>query len=126
MVNTRSTPAIAAAASTMSFTTPSGVGTTMITSATPATFAGIAFISTEDGYAALPPGTYKPARSSGVTSAPEPCRLRPDTARTSDSAAHDNPEPAQRPSQEPPADPAESAPKPPEDAPDPSPAQPWS
>ena len=43
------------------------VGTTMISSFTPATLAGIAFISTDDGYAALPPGTYSPTRSSGVT-----------------------------------------------------------
>jgi hypothetical protein len=34
-----------------------GVGTTMISSLTPATRAGIAFISTDDGYEALPPGT---------------------------------------------------------------------
>jgi hypothetical protein len=34
-----------------------GVGTTMISSRTPATRAGIAFISTDDGYDALPPGT---------------------------------------------------------------------
>ncbi len=40
-----------------SLTSPRGVGTTMISSPTPATEAGIAFISTEDGYAALPPGT---------------------------------------------------------------------
>ncbi|MNR63339.1 hypothetical protein D3C85_1856220 [compost metagenome] len=39
----------------------------MITSFTPATRAGMAFISTDDGYAALPPGTYRPTRSSGVT-----------------------------------------------------------
>ena len=31
-------------------------------SSTPAIFAGIAFINTEDGYAAVPPGTYKPTR----------------------------------------------------------------
>ena len=49
--------AMAAAANTNSFTTPSGVGTTMIISSTPATFAGMAFINTDEGYAALPPGT---------------------------------------------------------------------
>jgi len=47
-----------------------GVGTTMISSGTPATLAGMAFINTEDGYAALPPGTYKPTRSKGVTCCP--------------------------------------------------------
>src|SRR5216684_8935286 len=66
MVKTRSTPAIAAAASTSGLRSPEGVGTAMTSSPTPATFAGSAFISTEDGYAALPPGTYSPARSSGV------------------------------------------------------------
>jgi hypothetical protein len=35
----------------------SGVGTTITISPTPATLAGMAFISTLDGYAALPPGT---------------------------------------------------------------------
>ena len=66
MVNTRSTPHTCAAANTNSFITPPGVGTTMMSSCTPATLAGIAFINTEDGYAALPPGTYRPTRSSGV------------------------------------------------------------
>ena len=65
--NTLSTPATAAAASTVKFDFPSGVGATMTISGTPATFAGTAFISTEDGYAAVPPGTYMPTRSSGVT-----------------------------------------------------------
>ena len=36
---------------------PPGVGATMMISGTPATLAGMAFISTEEGYAALPPGT---------------------------------------------------------------------
>lgn len=67
IVNTRSTPPNSAAASTRSFFRPSGVGTTITISPTPATRAGIAFISTDDGYAALPPGTYRPTRSSGVT-----------------------------------------------------------
>ena len=37
--------------------TPPGVGVTITSSPTPATLAGIAFISTLEGYAALPPGT---------------------------------------------------------------------
>ncbi len=56
-VKTRSTPLRWAAASTISFSFPSGAGTTMTISGTSATLAGIAFISTDDGYAALPPGT---------------------------------------------------------------------
>ena len=40
---------IDAAASTSAFFSPPGVGTTMISSPTPATLAGIAFISTELG-----------------------------------------------------------------------------
>ena len=38
-----------AAASTSGLSLPSGVGTTIATRAQPATFAGAAFISTEDG-----------------------------------------------------------------------------
>src|SRR5260370_39159374 len=34
-------------------------------SLTPATWAGMTFISTEDGYATRPPGTYTPARRTG-------------------------------------------------------------
>ncbi|CFM98590.1 Uncharacterised protein [Bordetella pertussis] len=49
MAKARSTPAMAAAASTMGLRTPSGVGVTMISSGTPATLAGMAFISTDDG-----------------------------------------------------------------------------
>ena len=41
-----------------------GVGTHIAIRPTPATRAGMAFISTEDGYAALPPGTYSPTASS--------------------------------------------------------------
>ncbi|CPK70632.1 Uncharacterised protein [Bordetella pertussis] len=48
MAKARSTPAMAAAASTMGLRTPSGVGVT-ISSGTPATLAGMAFISTDDG-----------------------------------------------------------------------------
>ena len=43
------TQEVAAAASTIWLRSPPGVGTTMISSGTPATFAGIAFISTEEG-----------------------------------------------------------------------------
>ena len=50
-------PARAAAASTGAFSTPSGVGVTITSSGTPATFAAIAPMMTDDGYAALPPGT---------------------------------------------------------------------
>ena len=53
----RVTPARLAAASTSGLRTPCGVGTTMMISPTPATCAGSAFMSTVDGYAALPPGT---------------------------------------------------------------------
>ena len=49
--------ALQAAASTSAFFSPFGVGTTMMISPTPATWAGMAFISTLEGYAALPPGT---------------------------------------------------------------------
>ena len=49
MVNTRSTPVIAAAANTRGFFSPPGVGTTMMSSPTPATLAGIAFMSTDEG-----------------------------------------------------------------------------
>ena len=51
----RVTPDSAHAASTVSVT-PCG-GTTAMISWTPATSAGTAFITTEDGYEALPPGT---------------------------------------------------------------------
>ena len=56
MAITVSTPAIFAAAST-SFDIFSVGGVTMMSSPTPATLAGMAFMSTEDGYAAVPPGT---------------------------------------------------------------------
>ena len=49
MVKTRSTPVTAAAANTNGFFSPRGVGTTMISSPTPATLAGTAFITTLDG-----------------------------------------------------------------------------
>ena len=39
----------------------------MMISFTPATLAGSTFISTEEGYAAVPPGTYTPTRLRGVT-----------------------------------------------------------
>ena len=53
---TVSTPAILAAASTSRDILSVG-GVTMMISPTPATLAGMAFISTLDGYAAVPPGT---------------------------------------------------------------------
>ena len=56
MAITVSTPAIFAAAST-SLDMFSVGGVTIISSPTPATLAGMAFISTLDGYAAVPPGT---------------------------------------------------------------------
>ena len=59
MPNSRSTPAASAAASV----TGDGSGVQTTTSDTPATFAGIADISTVEGYAAEPPGTYRPTRS---------------------------------------------------------------
>ena len=42
---------------------------------TPATIAGTAFIINEDGYAAVPPGTYKPTDSIGFHTPPNktPC-----------------------------------------------------
>ncbi|GBE48006.1 hypothetical protein BMS3Bbin12_01175 [bacterium BMS3Bbin12] len=49
MVKTRLTPAIAAAASTSGLSAPSGAGTAMTISDTPATRAGTALISTEEG-----------------------------------------------------------------------------
>jgi hypothetical protein len=48
-VNARLTPATCAAASTSGLRSPRGVGTTMTISGTPATWAGIAFMSTLDG-----------------------------------------------------------------------------
>ena len=42
----------------------------MIISFTPATFAGSTFISTDEGYAAVPPGTYTPTRLRGVIFCP--------------------------------------------------------
>src|SRR5947209_10091535 len=73
---TVSTWAIAAAARIASGTVPSrrgGVAST--TSSTPATRAGMAVISTVDGYGARPPGAYTPARRTGrvrMLSPPEP------------------------------------------------------
>jgi hypothetical protein len=43
---------------------------TITISSTPATCAGITFIRTVEGYAALPPGTYTPAYSTGDTLCP--------------------------------------------------------
>jgi hypothetical protein len=44
-----STPAICAAASTSGLTSPLGVGVTTTSRSTPATLAGMAFISSEEG-----------------------------------------------------------------------------
>ena len=52
-----STPAIFAAYKTRGFIFPNGVGVTIVIFPTPATFAGIAFIKTLEGYDAKPPGT---------------------------------------------------------------------
>ena len=53
-----STPASLAAARIFGFGLPFFIGGVHITiSSTPAILAGIAFISTDDGYAAVPPGT---------------------------------------------------------------------
>ena len=49
MVHTSSTAASFAAASTSGFSSPDGAGTVMTISATPATRAGMVFISTDDG-----------------------------------------------------------------------------
>ncbi len=46
-----------AAASTTGVISPPGVGDAIAISSTPATAAGMAFMSTDDGYAARPPGT---------------------------------------------------------------------
>lgn len=54
------TPASAAATrmyGSMPGLPPVAGGVTMTISGTPATWAGMTFISTDDGYAALPPGT---------------------------------------------------------------------
>ena len=66
MVNTRSTPVIAAAASTSGFFSPA-VGTTMISSATPATLAGDRVHQHRAGVGGAAPGTYRPTRSKRVT-----------------------------------------------------------
>ena len=64
----RSTPAIFAAARMEASTFPSAFGGVVMTSMEqPASFAGTQFISRDDGYAAVPFGTYSPTRSMGVT-----------------------------------------------------------
>jgi hypothetical protein len=65
---TRVIPESAQAESTASVT-PFG-GTTAMISCTPATRAGTAFMMTDEGYEAFPPGTYSPTRSSAVTFMP--------------------------------------------------------
>ena len=60
-------PAMTAAARIAGFTLPSRpAGVVMTISDTPATLAGITSMSTVEGYAAVPPGTYTPAFSMGV------------------------------------------------------------
>ena len=67
-LNTRSAPASFAATNVDGLTLPSlSHGVVIMISSTPATFAGIMFISTEEGYTAFPPGTYTPAFAIGVT-----------------------------------------------------------
>ena len=69
--NTRSTPAIFAAARIASGCVPSGPGGEIMTSCRhPASFAGIAVMSTVEGYAAVWPGTHRPTFSIGVTFMP--------------------------------------------------------
>ena len=64
---TSSTPATAAAASTGGAMRPSGPGGEhMANPVTPATRAGAAVISTVEASGARPPGTYRPARSTGT------------------------------------------------------------
>ena len=68
MRNTRSTPATRAAAMMLGSGRPARPGGVVITiSPTSATWAGITFINTEEGYPAVPPGTYTPARCSPRT-----------------------------------------------------------
>ena len=67
-LKTSVTPASFAATNVAGYTLPSGpTGVIIVIRATPATFAGMIFINTEDGYAALPPGTYTPTADNGVT-----------------------------------------------------------
>ena len=69
--NTRSTPQRPAATRISGFGVPSlQGGVTMMISFTPAIFAGTAFMMTLDGYAAVPPGTYRPTRSRPRTRCP--------------------------------------------------------
>jgi hypothetical protein len=71
-------PHTCAAAKIVSLTLPSAfTGVKITSSATPASLAGTAFIIRVEGYAAVPPGTYKPTRLSGRTICPiiEPSRL---------------------------------------------------
>ena len=53
------------------FTLPSAEGgVTITTFGQPAIFAGTASIRTVEGYAAVPPGTYRPTVSMGITFCP--------------------------------------------------------
>ena len=58
----RRRPAMCAAASTSGLTSPSGVGVTITSRSTPATLAGIAFISTERGIGRAAAGHVEPGR----------------------------------------------------------------
>ena len=70
-LNILSMPAILAAVSMAGLTLPLRPGgVTITTSGTPAIFAGIESMSTVEGYAAVPPGTYRPALSTGVIFCP--------------------------------------------------------
>ncbi len=65
------TPHMCAAASTSGLTLPSAfTGVAIMTSCTPAILAGMAFMSTVEGYAAVPPGMYSPARRTGIMRSP--------------------------------------------------------
>ena len=66
----RFAPPIFAAASSTGLIFPSVAGVVMMISDTPAMCAGMQFINTVDGYAAVPPGTYRPALSIGTTFCP--------------------------------------------------------
>ncbi len=69
----RSIPAMSAATSVIGETAPSDCGgVAKMTSLTPATFAGIAVIRSEEGRGAVKPGTCTPTRLIGRTSQPRP------------------------------------------------------
>ena len=65
---TSSTPRMAQVARMVLSGRPSAVfgGVAMASDSTPAAWAGTAFMMTELGYTALPPGTYRPTRCTGI------------------------------------------------------------